>query len=252
MFQFSCLWCAHDLCTMVVRLMRIALFSVAVLLLSGACILVPNRVDAFSSDLYTRVITFFFPETPEMLAIARCESGLRHVDALGNVLRGGLGGHMIGLFQLHETYHRAPARAQGYDINTLFGNVAYARELYRAQSLTPWNSSRECWLKEENVDTYAFASSTPVIQVTLAHTLRLGDRGDEVLSVQERLRLAGYTQELLTAKRGVFDIPTGIALMHFQCREGIACVRVGPFEGLGVTNSATREALMKMGKGVDV
>lgn len=80
-----------------------------------------------------------------MVAVARCESDLRQWAPGGAVLRGGLGGQMIGLFQLHERYHRDAAYALGLDIDTLLGNVLYARHLYSSEGLTPWRSSQHCW-----------------------------------------------------------------------------------------------------------
>lgn len=80
----------------------------------------------------------YFSDVPAMKYIAECESGTRQFTDAGTVLRGGAGGKMIGMFQLHETYHRVPALKLGFDIDTLDGNVAYARHLYDKEGLTPW------------------------------------------------------------------------------------------------------------------
>lgn len=83
-------------------------------------------------------IRAFFKDDPAMIDIARCESGLRQHTASGNVLRGGAGQAMIGVFQLHERYHREPALALGFDIDTLEGNMAYAKVLREQEGLQPW------------------------------------------------------------------------------------------------------------------
>lgn len=83
-------------------------------------------------------IRAFFKDDPAMIDIARCESGLRQHTASGDVLRGGAGQAMIGVFQLHEKYHRGPALALGFDIDTLEGNMAYANVLREKEGLQPW------------------------------------------------------------------------------------------------------------------
>jgi hypothetical protein len=82
----------------------------------------------------------FFADNPAMVEIAHCESGTRQTTDSGSVLRGGLNNNMIGVFQLHEKYHRVPAQALGFDIDTLEGNLAYAKHLYAKEGLTPWKS----------------------------------------------------------------------------------------------------------------
>lgn len=114
--------------------------------LGAAAFVAPSTTEArYSSETIERVVRVFFPESPVMVDIARCESGLRQYTAPGTTLRGGWQGKMIGLFQLHETYHRSLALSKGYNIDTLLGNVLYARELYRTEGTTPWRSSRHCW-----------------------------------------------------------------------------------------------------------
>lgn len=80
----------------------------------------------------------YFADIPEMIDIARCESNFRQYTDAGNVLQGGAGGKMIGIFQLHSDYHVTPAVSMGLDIRTLDGNLAYARHLYEREGLAPW------------------------------------------------------------------------------------------------------------------
>lgn len=81
-----------------------------------------------------------FADAPEMIAIAKCESGFRQHDASGNVLRGGTGKGYIGVFQIGESLHAQPALNAGMDIFTLEGNLAYARVLYDQSGTRPWKS----------------------------------------------------------------------------------------------------------------
>jgi hypothetical protein len=79
-----------------------------------------------------------FADALDMVPIAKCESGFRQFTANGDVLRGGAGGGYIGVFQIGEDLHAAPAAAQGMDIYTLAGNLAYARVLYDQSGTRPW------------------------------------------------------------------------------------------------------------------
>jgi hypothetical protein len=87
----------------------------------------------------------YFADNPEMIEIGYCESGFRQYNLNGEALRGGWLNKMIGVFQLHEDYHRKPAEKLGHNIDTLEGNLAYAKQLYQAEGTRPWMSSANCW-----------------------------------------------------------------------------------------------------------
>lgn len=114
------------------------LFVVSVLTAGFAPVLSYAESLSPQTSLDKEKLYSYFSDVPAMKYIAECESGTRQFTDAGTALRGGAGGEMIGMFQLHETYHRAPALALGFDIDTLDGNVAYARHLYDKEGLTPW------------------------------------------------------------------------------------------------------------------
>jgi hypothetical protein len=87
----------------------------------------------------------YFSQSPAMIEIARCESRFRQFGNNGNVLRGGISGGMVGVFQIYESIHRTQAQSLGFDIETLEGNMGYAQYLYDASGTSPWNSARSCW-----------------------------------------------------------------------------------------------------------
>lgn len=87
----------------------------------------------------------YFKEAPVMIEIARCESKFRHYTDGGSVLRGGVDGDMVGVFQFYEAVHAAGAAGLGYDLATLEGNLAYAKHIYESQGTAPWSSSSSCW-----------------------------------------------------------------------------------------------------------
>lgn len=116
----------------------------------SALLIVPFVLLAASPSAYAATDTEakvreYFSDAPVMIEIARCESKFRQFADSGNVLRGGMGGGMIGVFQFYENIHAPAAAALGHDLATLEGNMAYARHIYEAQGTTPWNSARYCW-----------------------------------------------------------------------------------------------------------
>lgn len=113
----------------------------------------------------------YFADIPVMIEIARCESKFRQFTDSGNVLRGGLGGNMIGVFQFNEPAHRAAATTLGHDLTTLDGNLAYARHLYEQEGTQPWNSARACF-ESTSATTPSTTATTPAADQTKIALLR--------------------------------------------------------------------------------
>jgi hypothetical protein len=89
----------------------------------------------------------YFKETPILAEIARCESGFRQVGLDGKVLRGNKVKSDLGLLQVNEYYHGERAQDLGFDLETVNGNLAYAKYLYEKEGTKPWNASKKCWDK---------------------------------------------------------------------------------------------------------
>ena len=92
----------------------------------------------------------YFKDIPIMIEIARCESTFRQLDLDGEIHRGRVNSEDVGVMQINERYHLNQAEEKDYNIYTIEGNTAYARDLYERQGTQPWNSSRACWGKYEN------------------------------------------------------------------------------------------------------
>ncbi|MBP9759811.1 MAG: hypothetical protein KBD24_00390 [Candidatus Pacebacteria bacterium] len=93
-----------------------------------------------------RVVRDYFKDIPVMARVAWCESRFVQVNpATGRVIRGIVNPNDVGVMQINETYHSSAARAMGFDLYTLKGNMAYARTLYEREGTQPWNASRACW-----------------------------------------------------------------------------------------------------------
>ncbi len=89
----------------------------------------------------------YFSDIPIMIQIARCESTFRHLDRDGEVHRGRVNNKDVGVMQINEFYHLDQAQKKDYNIYTIEGNTAYARELYEREGTQPWSSSKPCWGK---------------------------------------------------------------------------------------------------------
>lgn len=94
-----------------------------------------------------RYVKKYFSDIPIMIQIAKCESTFRQLDDNGEVHRGKINPEDVGVMQINEHYQLQTAIKKNYDIYTLEGNTAYARELYEKQGTAPWNSSKSCWGK---------------------------------------------------------------------------------------------------------
>ena len=87
----------------------------------------------------------YFKDDPILVDIARCESRFRQLDKDGEILRGKVNKGDIGLMQINEYYHADKANELGLDLETLEGNMAYAKYLYDREGGQPWISSSKCW-----------------------------------------------------------------------------------------------------------
>jgi hypothetical protein len=131
----------------------------------------------------------YFADIPVMIEIARCESKFRQFADSGNVLRGGVGGQMVGVFQFFDRYHTSPAYELGFDIETLEGNLAYARYVYDRQGTAPWNAARDCW----DIPELRTLTPEPLTAVTVSEPI--GDNADNV--TQQKITLMRQVIELL-------------------------------------------------------
>lgn len=91
-----------------------------------------------------RVVRKMFRDTPILINIARCESGFNQYDEDGKILKNPKSS-AIGVMQIMSSLHRKEALRLGYNIQTLDGNLKYAKHLYEDEGTRPWNSSRKCW-----------------------------------------------------------------------------------------------------------
>jgi len=89
----------------------------------------------------------YFKDTPILAEIAKCESQFRHIGENGEIIRGKVNKEDIGVMQINKDYHADEALKLDLDLNTLHGNMAFAKWLYEKQGTAPWQSSAGCWDK---------------------------------------------------------------------------------------------------------
>ena len=113
----------------------------------GALLFSPAVVFAGANTGVETAVRSYFAETPVMSAIASCESEFHQFNTDGSVLHGGYKHRMIGIFQI-APLHLPTAKAHGFDVNTVAGNIAYAKYLYEREGTRPWLDSSWCWQKK--------------------------------------------------------------------------------------------------------
>ena len=82
-----------------------------------------------------------------MVDVARCESNFTQFNPDGSVLHGVVNPSDTGIFEINQKYHLNDSIKMGLDINTIDGNIKYARYLYDTQGTAPWKASSKCWDK---------------------------------------------------------------------------------------------------------
>lgn len=206
----------------------------------GLAILLPAAVSAQAADPNAGVeaaVRAAFADAPEMIAVAKCESRYRQFASEGVPLRGGSGKGYIGIFQIGERLHAAPAKAAGYDIYAIDGNIGYARKMYEKSGSVPW---REC---------VPMAAASGAAASTPASDLAFGAAGAQVRMLQKALNAKGF---LIAAagpgspgnETGTFGALTREALKRFQCAKAIVCEGSEATTGYGRLGPKTRAALL--------
>lgn len=103
----------------------------------------PQQIIVNQLSTNEEMIVNQFPDVPIMLKVAACESGSRQFKKDGTVVKN-KETEDYGILQI-SYQHIEEAKALGYDIFTLEGNIDYARVLYNRSGLSPWLSSLSCW-----------------------------------------------------------------------------------------------------------
>lgn len=187
-----------------------------------------------------------FADAPVMIEIARCESKFRQYTDAGNPLYGGYQGRMVGIFQVYSDIHDSYAASRGMDIETVAGNIAYARHLYESEGTRPWNSSMACW---GSAQTAAPLTASVTTSSELTMDLSTGMDHPQVRILQQKLNGSGFViTESGPGSPGnettLYGALTRAAVQRFQCAKEIVCSGDGFSSGYGVFGPRTRAALL--------
>lgn len=106
------------------------------------------RLDREKRQETVKWLIAFFPDNPEILHIAFCESSLRHRNEQGKLLQNSQGGPDFGALQINAI-HKAEIRELGLNLNRNKDYFYFVRHLVQRDGLKPWRSSQHCW--QENV-----------------------------------------------------------------------------------------------------
>ncbi len=210
--------------------------------LVAAVFLVPTFAHA-ATNLNAGVeanVRAVFSDVPEMITVAKCESGFRQFAPDGSVLRGGTSKGYLGVFQISERLYKERAAVLSHDIETIDGNIAYARYLYEKNGLSPW------------LDCLKPSTASPGVMSSRgwSTSLRFGMSHPDVVKLQQALNKAGYA----VAATGVgspgnetpyFGSMTREAVRRFQCAKRIACDGDEATTGYGRVGPMTRSALLQ-------
>lgn len=212
----------------------------------------PEAVVTVNSNADVQAkVTAAFAHAPEMIAIAKCESGFRQFKSDGTVLYGGAGAKYVGIFQIGYDLHSAAALALGHDILTIDGNIGYAVYLHSKQGTTPW---KDCLPSTTAPVLSAVPVSTTSITMNyvggerISQVLRSGMRSSQVMTLQKLLNANGF---MITAsgpgsagnETEFFGALTREAVKKFQCAKGIVCEGSEATTGYGRVGPRTRDAL---------
>jgi hypothetical protein len=213
-----------------------------------------------NADVESRVRASF-PDMPDMIAIAQCESGFRQFAPDGMPLRGGSSKRYIGIFQIDEKTHTSKASSMAYDINTVDGNIAYARYMFYASGTNPWKGCLGTPAVSAPI-TPIQPSPTPVSQAvpapnpvvisgSLTGNLNFGMTNSQVVILQQILNKNGFV--IASSGPGspgnetaYFGALTREAVRKFQCAKSIACDGNEGTTGYGRVGPFTRNALNQL------
>ena len=104
-----------------------------------------------------QLVRITFWDAPDMFETIRCESHFRQFDAKGKTLKNWNTNGTVdrGIGQINSV-HEKEAKRLGFDLDTLEGNLSFARHLYDREGSSPWVCSRIKHAGDEGVQTLAF------------------------------------------------------------------------------------------------
>jgi hypothetical protein len=211
----------------------------------------PVQVYANSNAPIERIVRGAFSDIPEMISIARCESGFRQFNADGSVLKAS--GRYLGIFQIDERIHTEKALGMGFDIKTVEGNIGYARHLHSVSGTNPWKgciSAPSAPVQSPALVPNPAQSPAPslVSGAALTANMNMGMSNPQVLMLQQILNRLGFAVSPTGPgspgqETSYFGSLTREAVKRFQCSKNITCSGDESSTGYGRVGPLTRASL---------
>ncbi len=202
-------------------------------------------------------VSQFFAETPIMITVAQCESNFRQFTDAGNVMHNASGKY-VGIFQIDESIHKNKALALGFDINTVDGNIGYAKYLYLKEGSRPWPNCSKKYVPAAVTASKSNSDETVVLvelgigkcstDMQITQTLRTGKRD---ISKQQVKLLQAHINRILKTQYNQAAGPTD-GIFGPMTKQGVQRLQIALNETLkpepklvidGIVGSYTRAAI---------
>jgi len=102
-------------------------------------------VETVEPESTEAIVRAYFKDIPIMIEVARCESTFRHELSDGSILQGRVDPDDTGVMQINKRYNEKSAISMNLDVENIYDNMAYARNIYDKQGEQPWSASAPCW-----------------------------------------------------------------------------------------------------------
>jgi len=146
----------------------------------------------------------------------------------------------------------------GQYINTINGNMNYARYLYQREKTNPWISSMPCWNPNPIPEQTSQSSPTTSVPTSTSNTLTtnliFGMVHPQVQTLQIILNRLGFVISSngpgsLGNETTKFGALTRVAVRSFQCAQNIICSGDEYTTAYGLVGPRTRDALLRVAQG---
>ncbi len=133
----------------VLRYIGMGIVGTCVMFLCASLFLTKWEQWGFKDVYYASAPPVFADEKeelpPVLIRIAKCESGNKHYNADGTLVRGKIVPTDLGRFQISAPHWEKKARELGWDIHSPYGNEQMAVWIYENYGTEPWSASKKCW-----------------------------------------------------------------------------------------------------------
>jgi hypothetical protein len=193
-----------------------------------------------------------FPSDTIMWSVVACETGFRHSNADGSVIVNS-GSSATGLTQIMKSIHGADATKLGYNIDSVAGNISYAKMLRTRNGYLDWTPSEHCWNKAygSNQQLATSTRNTPAVPV---NTCRISVSQVQLVTAPANGEWSDsvYTGGCNASWEGVNHVHYAVRTDRMPADSGVAMdtgrfVDVGPSQFIWVRSLTSEETQVRIG-----